>query len=91
MKHKDLPERWQQKLQAYLAENSNSNRKQLSAFDFTTNTLVKINFEDNSTVAFRYAFFIKAEEFREVAVFTEHCGYHIFPLYNGLDLTLENL
>jgi len=36
---------------------------------------------------FHYAFYLLDEELNEVAVFTEHCGYHIFPLF-GTHLTL---
>ena len=42
-------------------------------------------FGDGSAVNFRFAFFIKALELREVAVFTEHCGYHVFEL-DGIEI-----
>ena len=34
---------------------------------------------DESVVEFRNAFFIASDERRAIAVFTEHCGYHLFP------------
>ncbi|MBK8093904.1 MAG: hypothetical protein IPK32_18490 [Verrucomicrobiaceae bacterium] len=39
-----------------------------------------ITFEDGSKASFYYAILIEAPELNEVGVFTEHCGYHIFPL-----------
>jgi hypothetical protein len=50
-----------------------------------------ITFEDDSKVEFKYAFVIQAPEMREVGVFTEHCGYHIFPLYEGLYMQIAEI
>ncbi len=41
---------------------------------------MKIEFSDGSKSYFNYAFYWIDTENKEVAVFTEHCGYHIFPL-----------
>jgi hypothetical protein len=41
-----------------------------------------MEFPDGSSAFFHYAFYLKDETLGEVAVFTEHCGYHIFPLYD---------
>ncbi len=80
MKHNDLPERWAEKLKAHLRDELGADRDYLSATDFSGQSL-KINFQDGSSAFFRYAFYLLDREFNEVAVFTEHCGYHIFPLY----------
>lgn len=85
MRYDDLPERWKVKLQQHVATTGGGEFRGLSASDFLSST-VAITFEDDSRVEFKYAFVVEAPEFREVAVFTEHCGYHIFPLYEGLDL-----
>lgn len=53
-------------------------QKGLSANDFTPNCTVEIEFEDGSTVKFKYAFFVENTEEQIIAVFTEHCGYHVF-------------
>lgn len=89
MRHTDLPERWKHKVREYLIAKGNTKSEKLSATDFSSAASVIIRFEDGSHVEFKYAFVIKAPEFREVAVFTEHCGYHLFPLYDGLDLIME--
>ncbi len=39
---------------------------------------VRLTFEDGSHAFFEAAFYVEDESRKEVAVFTEHCGYHIF-------------
>ncbi len=87
MRYDDLPERWKAKLQQHVATTGGGEFRGLSASCFSSN-VVAITFEDDSKVEFRYAFVIEAPEMREVGVFTEHCGYHLFPLYEGLDLRI---
>ena len=78
MKLEDLPKRWQVKLDEHLAKKSNY-WDPLGAEDFPANTAIKLTFPDGSTAQFNYALLLKAPELKEVALFTEHCGYHIFP------------
>ncbi|MDO7877421.1 hypothetical protein Q5H93_21955 [Hymenobacter sp. ASUV-10] len=87
MRHEDLPERWKLKLQEYLIAKGNTKYSKLGASNFVSDGIVRIRFEDDSYVEFNYAFAIEAPEFRQVAVFTEHCGYHLFPWYEGIELT----
>jgi hypothetical protein len=51
----------------------------LFAGDFPANQELKLTFPDKSTAHFRYAFFVISTPRRQLAVFTEHCGYHVFP------------
>lgn len=51
--------------------------------------MVHIEFEDDSKIEFRYAFAIEAPELKEIAVFTEHCGYHLFQLHKGMTIKTE--
>jgi hypothetical protein len=44
---------------------------------------VLVCFPDGSHFHFRYAFVIEDKMVGEVAVFTEHCGYHVFPVGDG--------
>lgn len=62
-----LPEHWK----TYISE---KDWFQLEQF----NSHVWIQFEDGSHCFFNYAFLVKDEERREIAVFTEHCGYYVF-------------
>jgi hypothetical protein len=88
MKRNDLPERWADKLKSYICEKLGEDRQELTATDFRFN--LKINFEDGSFAFFQYAFYILDQDNNEVAVFTEHCGYHIFPLYGAKLELLES-
>lgn len=88
MKHNDLPERWKKKLKSYLAAHGEPERDKLSAYDFFAEQVAKIKFEDGSYAEFHYPLVIEAPELREVGVFTEHCGYHIFNM-EGTHISLE--
>ena len=87
MKRHDLPERWADKLKSYICEKLGEGRQELTATDFRFS--LKIDFEDGSFALVQYAFYvldqdnncILDQDDNEVAIFTEHCGYHIFPLY----------
>lgn len=54
-------------------------RNGLSIRDFQSNAEVELQFADKSHAKFNFAFFIASREKNAVAVFTEHCGYHVFP------------
>lgn len=56
--------------------------KGLSATDFSVNSELAIEFSDGSSANFRYAFFVESKAKNKVAVFTEHCGYFVFPRYD---------
>lgn len=75
-----LPQRWQGKLQNYLSE-IGSKYANLAADEFQ-HTL-KFEFGDGSNAQFRHAFYWTDKAINEIAVFTEHCGYHIFPLFDS--------
>jgi hypothetical protein len=38
---------------------------------------------DGSFAEFRYAFALVSEHRRAIAVFTEHCGHHLFPYHEA--------
>jgi hypothetical protein len=40
---------------------------------------VRVSLMDGSSVEFKYAFALHWPERRAIAVFTEHCGHHLFP------------
>lgn len=79
MKYQDLPERWKIRLSRFLRDVQGEERDELNANDFKAG--LKITFPDGSRAHFYFAFAIADEELGELAVFTEHCGYHLFPLY----------
>ena len=49
----------------------------LAASDFRED--VEITFPDRSIVSFRHAVCVSDPQRHVIAVFTEHCGYHVFP------------
>lgn len=82
MHRRDLPQRWTERLARYTDERrgpDHEHRGELRAEDFSGRSLVRLEFPDGSRALFHYAFFIVAPEWNELAVFTEHCGYHVFP------------
>lgn len=85
MRQKDLPQRWQDSLRNYLKE-SGSKYDSPGADAFHHN--LRITFADKSHAFFYYAFYLIDENSNEIAVFTEHCGYHIFFL---IDTKLETI
>jgi hypothetical protein len=55
-------------------------RDQLSAGDFRGDQSVHLQFADGSFAMFRCAFAVLDEAGERCMVFTEHCGYHVFPV-----------
>jgi hypothetical protein len=89
MNHQDLPDRWKRKLKEYINNLGVSDRDQLNAYDFFSNLVAKIKFDDGSFAEFYYPIVIEAPELNEVGVFTEHCGYHIYNM-NGTHISVES-
>lgn len=77
---REIPDDWKPRLRSYLRERYEEDRDRLSASDFPSEQSVIISFPDGSQVLFRYAFALVDEAAGEAAVFTEHCGYHVFPI-----------
>lgn len=72
-----LSERWREEIKKYL-KTINSKYQQISIDNFNNN--LKIEFDDGSQAFFNFAFYIAKPDWNEIAVFTEHNGYHIYPL-----------
>nr|WP_159063705.1 hypothetical protein [Thaumasiovibrio occultus] len=74
----DLLRRWAPLLAHHLQRDEASIRDNgLSSSDFD-GAAIEMKFEDGSYCRFQYAFAVVNETTFEVAVFTEHCGYHVF-------------
>jgi hypothetical protein len=85
MKYNNLPVKWKAKLTEYIRQEFGEDREELLAGDFRYH--LSLNLADGSFAFFHHAFYILDREASEVTIFTEHCGYHIFPLY-GTSLNL---
>lgn len=47
------------------------------------NQSVSIELMDGSSATFRWAFPLIDERLKAIAVFTEHCGHHVFPYHEA--------
>lgn len=79
MEDGDLPTRWKERIERWVQTRTGGKRSRLEAADFPNANVAHIEFPDGSAAKFRFAVVIEAPEISEVGVFTEHCGYHIFP------------
>lgn len=78
---------WAEELAATLRRSVDAIRADgLSAYDFPSGSELHVKLMDGSTLRFRHAFHVIRESEHALAVFTEHCGYHIFPL-NGAQIS----
>ena len=91
MKNSDLPTRWKERVERWVQTHTSGKRSTLGAGDFPTSKVTHIEFPDGSAAQFRYALVIEAPEISEVGVFTEHCGYHIFPFVDTIVRIKETL
>jgi hypothetical protein len=86
-----VPEAWKPRLKQYLRERHGEDRERRSAGDFPPGQSVLIRLPDGSHALFGFAFAITDEAVGEVAVFTEHCGYHVFPAGEAEVETLQSV
>jgi hypothetical protein len=80
-----VPDAWKPRLKEYLRDRYGEDREALHAGDFRCH--VQIRFPDGSFVFLQHAFYLLDRAAGQVAVFSEHCGYHVFPL-GGAELDL---
>ena len=75
---KYLPDHWNEWVRNKALELSNGEWEIFTVHPFVF--VVEVKFEDGSVCVFVDAFTHEDKERGELAVFTEHCGYHIFDL-----------
>ena len=56
----------------------------LSAQDFPASGSLHIKLMDGSFVQFEHAFHVVNPNRYAIAVFTEHCGHHVFPFHEAV-------
>jgi hypothetical protein len=86
-----VPERWQPRLRDHIRLTTGQERDTLRAHDFSTRRSVRLAFPDGSFALFRYAFYLRDDALEEIAVFTEHCGYHYFAAGDLMVEVLESV
>jgi hypothetical protein len=74
---------WSDELGAHLGCPSGDVRERPEAVMRFPLETVRMELMDGSAVEFRCAFFIVSKTKKAVAVFTEHCGYHVFPYHEA--------
>ena len=75
-----VPDEWKPRLRAHLRAARGEDRDRLSAGDFDCDQSVHVRFDDGSFAVFQYAFAVFDPAGQRCMVFTEHCGYHVFPV-----------
>ena len=86
----EIPSRWVGNLRRHLVATTGEVRDSLSAHDFRPGRGVRLEFPDGSVALFQNAFHLADDALQEVAVFTEHCGYHFFPAEELLVRVVES-
>ncbi len=84
-----VPDRWHSQLDSYVRENTSGEHRALSAVSFQNHVAIRL--ADGSHAFFRHAFYLVDRDLDEIAVFTEHCGYHIFPLFDAQIELLDSI
>ena len=76
---------WAEELSHHLSRPADQIRSQgLGAGDFPATGCLHIRLVDGSQVQFECAFHLVSPERHAIAVFTEHCGHHVFPLHDAI-------
>jgi hypothetical protein len=80
---RQLEAEWASDLAAYFGRSESDVLQHVRPwFDFPGGQL-RIELMDGSIVQFEWAFHIASEAKRAIAVFTEHCGHHVFPYHEA--------
>ena len=86
-----VPDEWKPRLRDHLRSTCGEDRDRLSAYDFRSDQSVHLQFDDGSFALFRHAFAVLDESGERCMVFSEHCGYHLFPVGVGGVLVLRSV
>jgi hypothetical protein len=84
-------EEWVEEVSSHVGRSVEELRtKGLGASDFPAGRELRVALMDGSFVQFRYAFAVASDAKRAIAVFTEHCGYHVFPNHEAVISEVRN-
>lgn len=76
---------WAEELSQHLGRSAHQIRHEgLGAADFPASSSLHIKLMDGSFVQFESAFHVVNPKKYAIAVFTEHCGYHVFPIHDAV-------
>ena len=74
---------WAEELASYFGGSVEAFRKEPTGLLSFPHKTVRVELMDGSSVEFKYAFFLVSETKNAIAVFTEHCGHHVFPFHES--------
>lgn len=74
---------WAEELASYYGRAPDEVAEKVRPWFLLPPGILRIELMDQSCVEFRYAIFIVSEHKRAIAVFTEHCGYHLYPYHDA--------
>ena len=75
-------EEWADDLSAKTGRSAEQLRENYQCIAFPSGIL-RLVLMDQSVVEFRWAFHLVSERRKAIAVFTEHCGHHVFPYHEA--------
>jgi hypothetical protein len=78
-----VEQEWSEDLAAHLSCALDAFRANPTAHMLYPNQTVRVELKDGSLVQFKHSFAIVSPAKRAVAVFTEHCGHHVFPYHEA--------
>ena len=82
---KQLISEWADELSQHLGRPSEQIRNEgLGAADFSARGSLHVQLADGSFVQFECAFHVVNPHKHAIAVFTEHCGHHVFPFHDAV-------
>lgn len=74
-----IPTGFEQLVREHVRRTRGEDRGHLLVHDFPSGQAVRLRFADGSFAYFENAFYIEDRARGLLGVFTEHCGYHVFP------------
>ncbi len=80
---KQIQSEWSHQLAQHLGCTAEELRTSPERFMSYPPMSVRVELMDGSVVEFKYAFALIAEELKAIAVFSEHCGHHVFPYHEA--------
>lgn len=80
---RQLEEEWGEEISRYLDCSSGEFRAAPSKYMRFPQTSVRVELMDGSFAEFKCAFAVPSEPKKAIAVFTEHCGHHVFPCHEA--------
>ena len=80
---KEVVSAWSEELAAHFGVTAQDIKDQSTRLISFPLESVRIELMDGSKAEFKYAFALFNESQRAIAVFTEHCGHHIFPAHDA--------